>query len=255
MKIRHKELLKTLERLGPWFQNIKLGDGIETRPSHPDGDYPQNRWNVIEPFIPLNLKGKSVLDIGCNAGFFSIKMKERGADYVLGIDVMPYYLDQARFISEFFNQEIDFRLLSVYDLDQLTNKFDIVIFMGVLYHLRYPLYALDKIRNICSRMMIFQCVMQGSWGPIEISIDYPHWEKNIFFEPNFPKMYFIENQFGGTESNWWFPNRNALVAMLRSAGFTYAHPTPHPEIFICYLGDDIPEDTQPLEGMEASWKE
>ena len=75
-----------------------------------------------------------MLDIGCNGGFYAIEMRRRGADRVLGIDFDPDYLAQARFAAEALGVEgIEFRELSVYDVGALGERFDLVVFMGVLY--------------------------------------------------------------------------------------------------------------------------
>ena len=84
----------------------------------------------------MDLTGKTVLDIGCNGGFYSIEMKRRGAERVLGIDHDEQYLEQARFAGEVLELDIEFRKMSVYELPQLREKFDVVLFMGVFYHLR-----------------------------------------------------------------------------------------------------------------------
>jgi len=72
--------------LGPWFQNIRLAPGVETAPDHFLGDYPAFKFAGFAHALPEDLTGKSVLDIGCNAGFYAIEMKRRGAARVLGID-------------------------------------------------------------------------------------------------------------------------------------------------------------------------
>src|SRR5437867_12203189 len=93
-------LHQTLEKLGPWYHNVDLGQRLSTAPSL--GEYPSARWAVIRPFVPGDLTGKTVLDIGCNSGFFGFKMKERHAARVVGIDIMPHILAQARFLSIWF---------------------------------------------------------------------------------------------------------------------------------------------------------
>ncbi len=105
------------------------------------------KWQRFAHAIPPDLTGKTVLDIGCNGGFYSIEMKRRGAERVLGIDFDDDYLAQARFAAEVTGLDIEFRKLSVYDVGALGERFDIVLFMGVLYHLRHPLLALDLIRE------------------------------------------------------------------------------------------------------------
>ncbi|MBV9769301.1 MAG: DUF1698 domain-containing protein, partial [Bryobacterales bacterium] len=90
------QIQQQVEQLGPWFQNMNLG-GVFTAPNHFLGDYPQVKWKTFADAIPGDLSGKSVLDIGCNAGFYSLEMKRRGADRVVGIDHDEVYLAQARF--------------------------------------------------------------------------------------------------------------------------------------------------------------
>src|SRR3954452_19279153 len=125
-----------IDALGPWFHNLELG-GIQTAPNHFLGDYPMMKFKRFEHAIPKDLTGKTVLDIGCNAGFYSIEMKRRGAERVLGVDFDPRYLAQAKFAAEVEGMDIEFRQMSVFDVGRLGEKFDLVIFMGVLYHLRH----------------------------------------------------------------------------------------------------------------------
>src|SRR3954462_7212000 len=84
-----------IQELCPWFHNMDLG-GIQTAPEHFLGDYPAVKWNRFSHAVPSDLSGKTVLDIGCNAGFYSLEMKRRGARRVLGIDSDERYLAQAR---------------------------------------------------------------------------------------------------------------------------------------------------------------
>src|SRR5262245_60097956 len=126
------EIRARIESLGPWFHNIEL-KGVATAPTHFLGDYPQVKWRLFSHALPADLTGASVLDIGCNAGFYALEMKRRGARRVLGIDFDEDYLEQARFAAQVSDLEIEFRQVSVYDLAQLKEKFDLVLFMGVFY--------------------------------------------------------------------------------------------------------------------------
>ena len=99
----------------------------------------------------------SVLDVGCNAGFFALEMKRRGAAEVVAVDSDPRYLAQARLASEVSGLPLDLRQLSVYDVARLGRRFDLVIFLGVLYHLRHPLLALDLLReHVVGDRLLFQ---------------------------------------------------------------------------------------------------
>src|SRR3954447_4305241 len=109
-----EELEAEVNRLGPWFHNLNL-KGVRTAPSHFLGDYPNVKWRKFADALPRDLRGQTVLDIGCNAGFYSMEMKRRGADRVVGIDSAEEYLAQARFAADLTGLDIEFRYLSVYD--------------------------------------------------------------------------------------------------------------------------------------------
>ena len=137
-------LERQIEALGPWFHNLRI-HGVQTAPDHFLGDYPSFKWAKFQNALPDDLKGCSVLDIGCNAGFYSLEMKRRNAGRVVAIDSDPHYLRQAEFAAQQAGVDIELRQMSVYDVAALGEKFDLVIFMGVLYHLRHPLLALDLL--------------------------------------------------------------------------------------------------------------
>lgn len=227
-----EDVQRRVTELGNWFQNLDLG-GVKTAPHHFLGDYPAVKWRRFEPAIPADLRGKTVLDLGCNAGFYSIEMKRRGAERVLGVDSDERYLAQARFAAEALGLDIEFRSLSVYDVAQLGEKFDLVIFMGVFYHLRHPLLALDLIREHVARdLLLFQSMQRGSTRVAAPMHDADFWDTGMFDDPGFPQMYFIEHRYSTDPTNWWIPNRAGAEAMLRSAGFTIlAHP--EEEVYLC----------------------
>jgi len=226
------EIRRQVEALGPWFHNIDLG-GVATAPDHFLGNYPYVKWKKFADALPADLSGRTVLDIGCNAGFYSIEMKRRGADRVLGIDFDEAYLAQARFAAEVAEAEVEFREMSVYDVGALGERFDIVLFMGVLYHLRHPLLALDLIReHVAKELLVFQSMQRGSTDAGAIEDNYPFWNYDLFNEADFPKLHFIEHRYADDPTNWWVPNRACAEAMLRSAGFEIlSHP--EEEVYLC----------------------
>jgi tRNA (mo5U34)-methyltransferase len=249
MTLSREEIQRRAEELGPWFQNMDLR-GVKTAPQHFLGDYPSVKWRRFAHAIPADLRGKTVLDIGCNAGFYSIEMKRRGANRVVGIDFDEKYLAQAKFAAEVLGVKIELQKMSVYDVAQLGEKFDVVIFMGVLYHLRHPLLALDLIHeHVVRDLLVFQSMQRGNADVKPIADDYPFSETEIFERLDFPKMFFIEKRYTGDPTNWWIPNRACVEAMLRSAGFEIcAHP--EEEVFICrrralvgYFNAETPSNT------------
>jgi tRNA (mo5U34)-methyltransferase len=221
-----------IRALGPWFHNMELG-GVPTAPEHFLGDYPRQKWQRFAHALPADLRGRTVLDVGCNAGFYSIEMKRRGAARVVGIDSDEIYLAQARFAAEVSGVEIELRNLSVYDVAALGERFDVVLFMGVLYHLRHPLLALDLLHTHVSRdLLVFQSLQHGSPEVMALEEDYPFSETGIFDDPRFPRLHFVERRYAGDPTNWWIPNAACAEAMLRSAGFTILDH-PEEEVYVC----------------------
>ena len=146
VELGQEAIERRVRELGSWFHNIDLR-GVKTAPHHFLGDYPAIKWRRFEGALPADLRGRTVLDIGCNAGFYAIEMKRRGAARVVAIDSAPDYLAQARFAAEVSGVELELCELSVYDVGTLGERFDLVLFLGVLYHLRHPLLALDLIHE------------------------------------------------------------------------------------------------------------
>jgi tRNA (mo5U34)-methyltransferase len=229
-----KSIRHEIDALGEWFHNMNL-DGEWTAPRHYLGDFPRVKWERIQTVIPADLTGRTVLDIGCNAGFYSLELKSRGADLVVAIDSDPRYLAQARLAAQTRDLQIDFRQMSVYDIGTLRRRFDLVLFMGVLYHLRHPLLALDLIsEHVVNRQLIFQSLLRGDDSAMAIDVDYPFSETDVFSHPGYPVMHFVENKYAHDPTNWWIPNRACAEAMLRSAGFSII-ARPDDDVFFCQL--------------------
>jgi tRNA (mo5U34)-methyltransferase len=162
--------------------------------------------------------------VGCSSGFFSLKAAELGAASVLGIDSGEQIraTEQARFAAETLGLQPSFQNVSVYDLPQLGRTFDVVLFMGVLYHLRHPLLALEALRKVCAGTLILQTITTPSAGRLA---ELPGASKNVqlnvplMLDRRFPSAQFIEGGLGGDQSCWFVPNVEGVAAMLRSCAF------------------------------------
>jgi tRNA (mo5U34)-methyltransferase len=209
-----------LRALAPWFHNLHLPDGRETAPDHPLGDFPAFKWAQIEGALPEDMRGMRALDIGCNAGFYSLALARRGAQ-VLGIDVDPHYLRQAEWARERFGlgeTQLSLAQMQVYDLARLADTFDVVLFLGVLYHLRYPLLALDLVAEKVDELLVLQTLSMPGEAVVSPPEDLRLDERERMLEAGWPKMAFIERRLEDDPTNWWAPNRACVEAMLRSAG-------------------------------------
>ncbi len=233
--------------LGPWFHNLHLPHGVQTAPDHPYGDFPLFKWREIGKHIPRSLRGWRVLDVGCNGGFYSIELARRGAR-VLAIDHDPHYLAQARWAAQAtgLQDRIEFREMPLYALARLPGRYDLVWFMGVLYHLRYPLLALDILRRKTVRLMVMQTLtMPDRDDPQPQPDDLPMTARARLVAPGWPRAAFIEHRLDGDPTNWWVPNTQAARAMLRASGFRVRGLIAH-ETWLCEPSADLPAHERAL---------
>ncbi len=187
----------------PWFHTIDLGNGIVT-PGVVDA-----RDRVPRLGLPSDLSGKSVLDIGAWNGFYSFEAERRGAQRVLATDSYcwsgegwgtkaGFELARETLGSRVEDLEIDVMDLSA---EALGGRFDIVLFLGVLYHLRHPLLALEKVADVTGELLI-----------LETQVD--------LLDVRRPAMAFYPGaELNGDGTNWWAPNIPGMIAMLKDVGF------------------------------------
>ncbi|NOT59280.1 MAG: DUF1698 domain-containing protein [Acidobacteria bacterium] len=181
-----------------WFHSIELPDGSVTPGVRSVAELKQ----LYASFgLPEDLRGKRVLDIGCWDGFMSYEAERRGAE-VTAID----FVRRPNFFAarEALGSRVTFHEMSVYEVtrDQL-GTFDIVLMLGVLYHLQHPLLALQKVCEITRDLAIIESHVIDSF----ISLPFP------------AMRYYETDELGETDDNWWGPNVDCLERMLRTAGY------------------------------------
>ncbi len=178
-----------------WWHSFELPDG-----SRIDGvnSIDALRRRVAQYPIPQDLRGKRVLDVGAWDGWFSFEMERRGAE-VVAIDRIenPKFYEIRRLL----NSRVDYREMDVYDLDPARiGTFDIVLFLGVLYHVKHPLLALERVCSVATDMAIVESyALKGD-------------SRNLL-------EFYEYDEFGGQFDNWFAPTPGAMVAMCRTAGF------------------------------------
>lgn len=215
--------------LAPWFHNLHLPSGVQTAPDHPLGDFPAFKWRKLGAALPEDLTGCQALDIGCNAGFYTFELARRGAD-VLGIDHDEHYLRQARWAAEHYGLQdrIELRRMGVYDLARQSGRYDLVLFMGVLYHLRHPLLAIDIVAECTRGRLVLQTLtIPGPHPGGEPASDVGFDDRSLLREPWWPSMAFVEHRLADDPTNWWVPTPAAVEAMVRSTGFRVADQPDH----------------------------
>ena len=233
-----------IKQLGPWFHNLHLPGGEQTAPNHTLGDFPAFKWRDLQAHLPADLTGWRVLDVGCNAGYYAVELARRGAQ-VLGIDVDPHYLRQAAWVARQFGLEsrIELRQLQVYDVARLDGEFDLIWYMGVLYHLRYPLLSLDILARKTRRLLMFQTLTMPGQDDQPVPPDFSLDDRQQMLAPHWPKMAFIEKRMAGDPTNWWAPNHACIEAMLRSCGLRVAARPGH-EMYLCQVDEALRQATE-----------
>jgi tRNA (mo5U34)-methyltransferase len=186
-----------------WWHSFELPDGNKIQgvntlegQKHRLGQFP----------IPQDLSGKRVLDIGAWDGWFSFEMERRGAE-VVAVDVW----DNPRFrlMSQWLQSKVEYRVMDVYDISPSTmGRFDIVLFLAVLYHLKHPLLALERVCSVTQNLAaVDSFILKDEHRPGADVADRPVME---FYE---------SDEFGGQTDNWVGPSLQALLALCRTAGF------------------------------------
>jgi tRNA (mo5U34)-methyltransferase len=228
--------------LAPWFHNVHLPDGTQTAPGHPLGDFPTFKWREIATHLPEDLTGWSALDIGCNSGFYSVELARRGA-HVTAFDKDPHFLKQARWVVDTFGvgHRVELYQAQVYDLAHWHTAFDLVLFMGVFYHLRYPQLALDIVAGKTNRLLVFQTLTMPGEEVVAPPDDLAFERREAMNAPGWPRMGFVEKSLAGDPTNWWAPNHACIEAMLRSTGLRVTARPGH-EIYLCTPAPPQPDD-------------
>jgi len=215
------EILAGLKILEPWFHRIDLGDGIFTKTESVMGepvDHPLGPWQTIQKLLPDELSRKTLLDVGCNAGFYAFEAKRRGAARVLGVDGQRQHVRQALFVRKVLGLDVEFRRVNVYDLSPLrVGQFDITLALGLLYHLKHPILALENLYQVTREMLIIEtAIMPPLQTPSPFEYSFSSTE-TVLLHP----LAYVENPSDAKEQvfNWFLPSVDALTALLRNTGF------------------------------------
>lgn len=214
------EISAQLQRLQPWFHRIDLGGGVFTKTASAIGEpveHPEPTWETVKVCLPKDLSGKSVLDVGCNAGFYSIEMKRRGAARVLGVDSQRNLIRQAIFVREVLGLDIEYQRLSVYDLDpHALGQFDITLALGLIYHCKHLVLALEKLFAVTRKLLVIETAI---YPPEKAPASFVYDVGGI--HPTLHALAYVENPADAKEAiyNWFLPSVEALSALLRNVGF------------------------------------
>jgi tRNA (mo5U34)-methyltransferase len=220
---------RQVEELGWWYHHFELPSGVWTGDGVPPAYDPIERWELIEPHLPEDLEGKSVLDVGGNSGYFSVRMKQRGAGRCVLVEPVVEFVDQANFVFSQFEVDVEVVNEDVHVYCLTTDeRFDYVLFLGLFYHLKYPVLVLDRLAEMTKDLIFFNSHIAGP--PAETG-ELGDVEREDLQSNSFPRMSFIEGAYRGDLSNWWVPSYEALEPLARSAGLKVL-ARPHPEMLV-----------------------
>ena len=214
------EIISEVKRLEPWFHYIDLGDGIATKTTSAIGEpveHPRPTWDKVKVCLPDDLSGKTVLDVGCNAGFYCLEMKRRGAAQVVGIDSQRNLIRQAAFVRDVNSLDIDYRRMSVYDLDPHSiGQFDVTLALGLLYHCKHLVLALEKLFIVTRELLILETAI---YPPEQAPSSFTYEVGGL--QPLLHPLAYVENAPEAKEAiyNWFLPGISALRALLKNIGF------------------------------------
>jgi len=231
---KREAIERRVRELGWWYQHFELPAGVVTGNGQSPAYLPETRWRLIEPYVPANLHGKTVLDTGGNAGYFSVQMMKRGARRCVLVEPFVEFSEQARFVADVYNFKIQVINEDIHTFCLTTaEQFDYVIFLGLFYHLKYPGVVLDRLAEMTRQRMYFQSrVISEEIATHATRPDYVQDEDDrLLADPAFPKMLFIEQLYNGDPTNWWIPTSSALEPLLRSSGMKVV-ARPHPQLIV-----------------------
>jgi len=186
-----------------WYHEFDFGDGLVSRSGTGSGDFHRSVWQLIRGELDaLAFKNKTVLDLGCWDGYWSFYAEKRGARHVLATDdrTQNWSDDSGIHLArELLKSNIEINQdVSVYDLATLNRKFDVILCLGVYYHLFDPFYAFTQVRHCChpGTVVVFE-------GDV-YRRDRKEEARYCFTDPS--KSVFI-------------PSRGSLLSMLQTAYF------------------------------------
>ena len=241
-----EEIQERIEKLGPWFHCIELGEGLVTKTASAVGEpveHPRPTWEKVKASLPEDVSGRSVLDVGCNAGFYAVELKRRGAARVVGVDSQRSLVRQAAFVRDVLGLDIEYGRASVYDLNPREfGQFDVVLALGLIYHCKHLVLALERLYAVTRELLILEtAVYPPKKAPNSFAYDVGG------LRPTLHPLAYVENPPEAKEAvyNWFLPGVESLRALLRNVGFDSVEvfPATHTDraILACRKSEPYPD--------------
>jgi tRNA (mo5U34)-methyltransferase len=248
-----------IDSFSRWHYEFDLaGERTPIHPPNRANAHHERKRYFFDPMVELcggSLEDKRVLDLGCNAGFWSLEALERGADFVLGIDGRDMHIDQAEFVFEVKrvdSSKYEFAVGNVIDFDYSNwGEFDVVLCLGLMYHVGKPVELMEAMARVNSDICVIDTLVSLAPG----SYFRLRWE-----DP--------ENPIHSADRDLvTSPTRRAMVELAASFGYSVAILRPRfgsyqgaknyrqgrRRSFICAKKSDLSQISAPVErvGVEG----
>jgi len=225
---------------GYWFQRMDLGPGLTT----PGWSDPQAE--KLPYFgLPERMQGMRVLDVGCAEGFFSFEAERRGAKEVIAIDVLPDSIRRFGICRSALAARATAYLCNVYDLGpKAFGTFDLVFFFGVLYHLRNPLLALERVFSVCAGPLLLQTATHEVAGAEQVPLARFH-PSGIESGPPGSGLF--------DPTVFWLPNAECARAMTSHVGFEAIETVTSEAGLVLRAQSPRPAQGRPPDESKAPW--
>lgn len=231
-KLTEQEIRDEVKRLAPFHHKVELP--FDTSTYVPELSRRRIEYtrvpNLVKHCFPAlveacggSLQGKRILDVACNCGGFSVEAAKLNSEYILGIDVVDHYIEQANFIKQALDlEQVEFKVMDIESLDESSvGQFDVVFCFGILYHLENPIHAMKRLASVTKDIMLVDTTVMRTQAIMRPFFRKPLWSMN------FPAVSSADSTDGST-SLWrsqesvvqFSPNENAVVDLLKFLGFS-----------------------------------
>jgi tRNA (mo5U34)-methyltransferase len=221
-----EQLGDMLPEYGTWMYRFDLGHGVQTalHSEYLDGMH-QSRWAMIQPELERTFAGRwdrtRALDIACNEGWFAFEVAKLGAAETIGFDARDINIRKAHFVqAQLETPRLTFRTQNLFDVDaRREGPFDLVLCLGLIYHLEDPMGAVRKLRSLTRELCVIETEVAR---PANITIDRGPGDGLLTTEDAFvfmPEPEYQWNPLSSVTGAAIVPTLSALKSMLTLVGF------------------------------------
>jgi tRNA (mo5U34)-methyltransferase len=209
------EILHKIQGFKRWYHRVEVAPGVFTPGVN-------NCHAVLDRLeLPEDCTGLRALDIGARDGFFAFMLERRGAKEVIAVDHVPPHKTGFPILKDILGSKVEYRHDNVYNISvDKYGQFDIVLCLGLLYHLRNPLLALERIRDVCTDQLYVEShiIDENLVLPDGKEIALAKISEDLLQIPIM--RFYPKNELRNAYSNWWGPNLVCLAKMLEATNFT-----------------------------------